>query len=354
MPRPVLLLSAVFILAIANIGWRVMASWGLITVDVVEQPLSQVIASIQRQGHVKIETNMEVDRKVTMRVKKVPLTHALDVLSGITDSRWQLSYVFAPDTATAQTMIGSAANGRAADGWKTFYVPLSGEFESAEGTANPREDRWNVRPIDAPTVHGYLEQASRSVSARFAAPESWNPAINSPPSSGKITKSAMALARSAGGVCTEVFFLMGRRAGEEGENAGPGPGGPGGGPDGAGDFRRGRGGRPDGGEEDPEKRAEREKAREERMLAEIAKMSAEDAAKARKEWEDRKAFFESLRELTPEQRREKIAEKMGNDPSMQNRFEGNMAKRESMKTPEQRADRYRNYQQRKEQIKNQQ
>ncbi|MEI6493162.1 MAG: hypothetical protein WCO94_11490, partial [Verrucomicrobiota bacterium] len=78
--RKTLLLAtagAVLVLAIAWYFWPD----GLITLDFKNAPVSKVIASIQRQGHVRIGTNVPPETPVTIQMKRVPLMDALETLS---------------------------------------------------------------------------------------------------------------------------------------------------------------------------------------------------------------------------------------------------------------------------------
>ena len=74
------------------------------------------------------------------------------------------------------------------------------------------------------------------------------------------------------------------------------------------------------------------------MQAELEKMSAERRAAMQKEMDARKAFFDSLRDLTPEQRDTRFREMMS-QPDMQNRMDNAQANRDSRSTPDQRAAR---------------
>ena len=84
-----------------------------------------------------------------------------------------------------------------------------------------------------------------------------------------------------------------------------------------------------------------------RMQAAIDQMPAEKRAKAQAEFDEGKKFFESMKDLTPDQRRAKMEEKM-QDPATQEKMFSGMAKRDAMKTPQQRSDRFRDYIQNKQ------
>jgi len=175
------------------------------------------------------------------------------------------------------------------------------------------------------TAQAYLEQAARSVSASFMFPEDWNPPVKSAPKSGPISKTLPKLASAARGSYEEVFLLQKRpqrtargERGERGDDDGPRFA-----------FNDGDGGRRGGGNRE---------GMEERLKAELEKMSADRRAALQKELDARKAFFESLRDLTDDQRKAMIQQYM-NNPDNQNRMDNAQANRDARSTPDQRAAR---------------
>jgi hypothetical protein len=332
MNRKLLLILAAVVLLIGNIGYRIWAGWGLITVKATDVPLAIVIRSIEKQGGIRIRTNLEPDRPVTMNVKKVPLSYALEVLANVADGRFELGYFLAPAKAPIDEQITALTAGQKPEGWQRFFVPVPGGLPGAgdEGTSDPRIERWEVKPAPEATLQAYLDQAAKNVSARFEAPKDWNPAIASAPKSGEIQDVMPRLAKAAGGAVEQVFLLMGRRR----DATPPAADGP---PDG---VRRALG---VGGAGTDDAAAEKMLlAMAERMQAAIDKMPAAERAKAQAEFDERKRFFEEMRNLTPEQRREKIEARM-QDPAQQEKLFSGSAKRDAMKTPQQRTERYRDY-----------
>ncbi|MEI8311232.1 MAG: hypothetical protein WCH98_10805, partial [Verrucomicrobiota bacterium] len=69
--KTILLAAAGLILVLAAVSYF----WpdGLITLDFTDAPVSKVIASIERQGHVRIGTNVPPETPVTIHMKKVLL-----------------------------------------------------------------------------------------------------------------------------------------------------------------------------------------------------------------------------------------------------------------------------------------
>lgn len=329
-----ILLPLLVALALANVAWLTWSRWGLITINAEDRPLSEIIRSIGKQGGITLRTDLDPAMKIKMHVTRVPLTEALETLAVLTDARWRLAYVFGPNKGEISGAIASFEAGQKTEGWKMIYVPLVGVpgADAEEIPPDPRRDLWKVKAPAEPTLQAYLDEAGRSVGAAFAVPEAWNPAVTKTLSSGEITKLAPKLASAAGGVCEEVFFL------EKGGRRGP--------PD-VTDAGDGRGQRPPG---PPGGAGFNREAMEQRVLAEIAKLPAEKQPAAMKEFEERKAFFSSMADLTPDQRRAKMEDFFGR-PEVQDRMEERDAQRDARRTPEQRVQRYQKYVQRKAEIK---
>lgn len=333
MNRQRLLILAAVVLVLGNVVYRVWAGWGLITVHVTDAPLPTVLKSIEKQGGIRIRTNLEADKTVTMHVEKVALSYALEVLANVSDARVELGYFIAPSKAPIDAFLTAMAAGDKTEGWKRFFIPTPGGAimgGADEGTSDPRIDRWEVKPAPEGTLQAYLEQAAKSVSARIEAPEDWNPAISSAPKSGEIQDVMPRLAKAAGGAAEQVFLLTGRRRDFVAPTAENGP------PE---QVRRALGLMAGGDDAAMEKMM---RAIGEKMQAAIDQMPAEKKAKAQAEFDEGKKFFESMKGLTADERRAKMEEKM-QDPATQEKFFNGMAKRDAMKTPQQRTEKFRDY-----------
>jgi hypothetical protein len=310
-------------------------------VDVKDKPLAEVIRSIEKQGDIDLKTNMDTTRTVTMSVKRVPLTEALETLAERMDSRWRVGYFFGPDTGTVKGALESIAGGKRPEGWKNFDVRLFGRPGGLDDSAvpmDPRYDVWNVTAPEEKTLHAFLQAAATGVSASFACPEAFNPPVGKTPPSGAIRKAAPKLAQAAGAQFQEVFLLMGRPAGvaeADGDREGEfEPGGPPRRPPANAD--RGRG---------PDFSLMRA-----RQLAEIEKLPASEQPAARAEFEEREKFFTAMRDLPAEERRGKM-EEFFNRPEIQDKMDERRIRSEERKSPEQRLQRYEKYVQKKQQAK---
>jgi hypothetical protein len=334
MKRQQVLLSATILLVVAAIVYWVWSSWGLITVEVTDKPLAEVIRSIEKQAGIVLKTNMDTTKPVTMYVKKVPLTEALETLAERMDSRWRVGYFFGPDAGTVKGAIETLSAGKRPEGWKNFDVPLFGRPGSLGDGAvrmDPRYDVWKVNAPEEKTLQAFLQAAATGVSASFTCPEGFNPPVGKTPPSGAIHKAAPKLAQAAGAQFQEVFLLMGRPVGSaenDRDRDGDEPGGP---PRRPGGDR----GRP------PDFSQTRA-----RQLAEIEKLPASEQPAARADLE----AFAAMRELPEEERRAKM-EEFFSKPEMQDKMEERRTRSEERKTPEQRLQRYEKYVQKKQQMK---
>lgn len=330
MKRTHWLAIATLLLLTGYIGWRVWSQWGLITIHAENRPLAEIIRSLEKQGGVIVKTDLDPATPVRMHVDKVKLSEALETLSTLTESRWRLTYVVGPDKGSIQNALGSFAARQKVEGWRLLSIPVPPIGEEPLVLPDPRADPWEVKPAPEPKLQAYLQQAARTVSASFIYPENWNPDVSAPPKSGPIAKALPRLVNAAKGQHQEVFLLQ----------------------------RGGRGG-PDGGDEGDRPRFaafdgrggfDRD-AMEERIKAEINKLPPEKRAAAQQEHEDRKNFFEQMRNMTPEQRSARMQEFM-EDPRNEERMDKAMAARDARRSPEQRAKRGERYRERKQQAMN--
>ena len=338
MNRHRLLLSATALLVIGAVAHHIWANWGLITIHSEKEPLAQVIRAIEKQGHITLKTDLDPATPVRMNVDKVVVSEALETLAAVTDARWRLAFIVAGDKAAISTVVASLTAGQRPAGWKTAFVPAPPIGEEPLIPPDPRRAVWTVAAPAEPKMQAYLEAAARQVSAMFLYPESWNPDVTSAPKTGPVTKVIPRLASAAHGQ-SEAIFLLQKGGGGRPDGAGA-RAEVAGGPDGGGASRlAGIGG---GRGFDPA-------AMEERAKAEIAKLPAAQRPAAEAELAERKAFFESLKDLTPEQRRAKFEELMS-DPSRQEKMEARMAAQDARRSPAQRLARSHGYVDRKAQV----
>src|SRR5262245_37608626 len=92
--KKILLISAA-VAVVAGLGWSARAMYrahkNIVTIDAYNTPLADVVKQLERQTREPILLSKDVQAKVTLSVKNVPLAEALDKVSqaaGINWSRW--------------------------------------------------------------------------------------------------------------------------------------------------------------------------------------------------------------------------------------------------------------------------
>lgn len=297
------------LLVIGNGLYYLISNWGLITVHAKEVPLKDIVHSIERQGHVTLVTNFDPERKVNLYITKVPLTEALETLAASTDGRWSLLYVIAPTKDKLQDGLKQVTQAELPADWKRLATPLP-PFITPQlpEPIDPRILRWRVEAPATTNLQDYLAQGSLSADVTFLFPVDWNPAIPQPPASGVLPNVIKSLSAAANAATKEVFFLseMRRQPRPQGE-----PG------------------------QRPPMWQNLDYARiDERVQQQLAQLPPEEQKEARASYDNNKAFFLSMENLTPEERRAKMRDFFQN-PDMQDRMES----RDARRTPEQRAAR---------------
>ncbi len=208
-----------------------------------------------------------------------------------------------------------------------------------DGLIDPRLVLWKYSIEEDKSLQSTLYQGSVKTGALFASPVDWNPVVTGLPSSARVTDMAQAIAKASKGKVAEVFLVYVRPdAPPGGDEEGsrwrppvtiftPAPGGP------VGPARPFR----------PEWLTERTENQ-------IALLPPDQKAQVQKDMEEMRAFRDSLRGLSEEERRAKM-EEFFNRADVQERMDERASQRESQSSPQQREARFRNYVQRREAAK---
>ncbi len=345
--RRLLVLASTAALLFVVAVWRVIAGWGLVTVHVREVPLPKVIASIERQGGIVIQTSADPAINVSMDVDKVTPVEAVATLAERIEGNWRLVYLLAATPSAITPAIEAMKGGeRRPQDWKTFSAGGRGGFMGGESefVPDPRMTKWNVTAMADKKLQSLLDQFSQKTGVSALVPEAWNPDLKKLPKSGKAGSAIPDLAKLAGGTSKELFFINKSNRPQDGERAA------GGGPP-SGDFGGEGGGAPAGRRNNadpanprPEPNPEWAK---ERFEAQIALLPKSEQAAARADQEAIQKTFEEVRKLPADQRQARM-EQIMNDPAAQDRMAAAQERRDSKRSPEQRANRYRAYVERKQ------
>jgi hypothetical protein len=340
MDRRLPLLGLLALLATAWGAWQIYAGWGLVTLDVRNQPVSKVLASIARQGGIEIASNLDPSTPVSLKVKRVPPVEALDIVAVRTDASWRLAYLGAPDEKSIDAALAAFRSGSEAEGWSSYGGGGFTVIEPQSGAAlDLRRVKWTPRASG--NLHDLLEDAAQKTGVLLAASAEWNPST-APPGAGTISETVVQLFGQAGGVSHEIFLLRARPRGED-DDTGRGRGGPWIGR--SSDTNEGNGG-------GWRRAAGDQQATAERVEAQIALLPESERAKARENFKTMRDFWQSVRELPEEQRRAK-AQEFFSRPEVIEDMETRRLARWAKMTPEQRIDRNRSYWERKNAARNQ-
>ncbi|MDD5198260.1 MAG: hypothetical protein PHC88_00525 [Terrimicrobiaceae bacterium] len=329
------ILLGVAVVLFGILAWHWISGWGLVTVHADEQPLAKIIRSIERQGGIQIVTNADLAAPVSMDVDRVPVAEAVDVLTARLDGDWSVGYVAGPAKTDVAAGLAALKEGKRDENFVRFGFGggFGGGMGGGDSVVDIRRVSWKVSPSDDQQLQSYLDQFAQKTGAMAMAPEAWNPTLAKTPDGGRAAAAIRGLVRSANGQVQEVFLIRVRD--DEGDRTA--------------DAGRDRSGRADGGFGGGRGNFHPEWM-EERAQARIEQLPAEDRAQAKKDFDDMRATWQKIRSL-PEAERRAAMEKLFNDPAVQERMMERQMSRDAKRSPEKRAERFRQYIQRKQQIK---
>ena len=320
-PKRILILGSVALLLAALLMARWIADWGLVTIHVKNAPLKKVIASIARQGHVRIQSSLDPANTISMDVDRVPVAVAIDILSIRADASWRLVYLAAKfRTAISVALMALGENGKV-DGWTMHYYPGPPAPGGSGLAIDPRALSLQIEGPDQ-DLPKLLDQAAQKTGVMTGLPDDWNPTAGTIPKYNRVSKVIPALVSSARGRVVEFFFLYEHNHPSGGnENAGSEPQG-----DQGGRF---------GTDANPEWREQRE-------LAQIQLLPPSERGAAKKHMAEMKDFFVQMKGLSPAERRAKWQQMMAN-PDFLYQMQDRQLLRQANQSPEQRINRAVNY-----------
>jgi hypothetical protein len=325
--------AAVLALVAYGVGWLIFRD-DTLSADFKDERLDKVVAYFEKKTGLAIETPLDPATPVTVFFRDAAVGDALDSLALAVDGRVSLYAVLAGTKAEVDAYIVSLVASSPAEDWTVHRVAVPGFLLAAEGTRLP--DPRTV-PLALPEawpqggLQAHLRSLAESSDVTWAAPASWDPAVKFEPGPVAVEKAFSRLLKSAKAEGRMFVFLRSGWGGGEG-----------------GGVREGR--RLDASSGEGRRMFEMPDSAvvARRVEQQIASLPKEEQPAARKTWEADRAFWEEMRQLPPEQRREKMMERMEN-PAVQERMENAQAERDSRRSPEKRRDRYRDYVSRKQQ-----
>jgi hypothetical protein len=308
---------AMLLLGILMARW--IAGWGLVTIHVTNAPCGKVIASIARQGHVRIESSLDPTKLISMDVDRVTPVVAIDILAIRSDASWCIAYLLAPTKAALTAALTSLCGRGTMDDWMIHDYPAP-PFTGENGQAlDPRFLELTIEGADM-DLSKLLDEIAQKGGVMTALPKDWTPTVQDLPKPNEVCKVLPSLVRSVHGNMAEFFFLTERQRQGSAE----------------------AGQKNNGGDQTAQFSAMNSEWREQHQLAEIKLLPHEEQPAAQKAFNDRKAFFASMKSLSPEERRVKWQEMM-NNADFQEQMQNMQLLRQAKQTEQQRINRAVNY-----------
>ncbi len=329
MTRPKLLFSCIPLLGLIWLGIWIYNGWGTITLDYENKPLSAVLRSFTKQSNLKVVTDLDLSKPISIHVHRVPVTEALDALQASAESRGRFAALFAPDAASLKNLIASLPTPPENSGilsieYRTPWL-FRGGMDGLPVERDPRNQLWKPSPQVSPQLISSLEQAAQTTEVRILLPQSWNPSLKKAPQSGPISSSLPSLAQNAGGQAELVYLLPARSEGD-------GPGGP---PT-ANDSARGNLRWRDTPSLPPE-------ALLARLESRISALPSSEQADARQAAEESVRQYREWSSLSTEEERDKKRQEVMNDPARAEKAGEGFSRAMRKMSPEQRSQRYKGY-----------
>jgi len=318
---------------------------GLITLNFTNAPLSKVIASVERQGHVRILTNMSPETPVTIIVTKVPLMEALETLSVRTESDLRAVFIGAGDKSQVTAAIDDLKSKKPSGKLAVAWFPSMG-MSFGTNLPDPRSLMVRFEPGEKNDLQAALLQVATKSGIMAAVPRDWNPAVSAPRKPTTAASMVRQLITSSGGQVVEGFLLLNRGDGGRWARGTDGQGSP----DGRGGDL-GEGGRSGGGwSSRPDREGMNPAWIAQRAEAMIAQLPPAEQPAAKADFESMRKLWEEVKDLPDEQRHVKL-EEFFNRPEVQDRMAEREASRDARRSPEQREQRMKRYVERKKQAK---
>lgn len=317
------------LLIVLALGTIIRMLWpdGLVTLNFTSAPLSKVVASIERQGRVRILTNMPPETPVTIIVTKVPLMEALETLSVRTESDLRAVFIGAADKSQVTAVIEDLKSGKPSGKLAVAWFPSMG-MSFGTNVPDPRNLLVRFESGDKRDLQTALLQVAQKSGIMAAVPKDWNPEVSGMPKSSTAASMLRQLMKSSGSQMVEGFLLLNR-----------------------GDGGRGEGGRSGGGwSSRPDRDGMNPAWIAQRADAMIAQLPPAEQPAAKADFESMHKIWEQVKDLPDDLKRAKL-EEFFNRPEVQDRMAEREAARDARRSPEQREQRMKRYVERKKQAK---
>ncbi len=329
MNRSKFLFSFVGLLALLWLGLWISSWWGTITLDFEKKPLATVLRSFTQQSGLKVITDIDLTKPISIHVRRVPVTEALDALQASAESRGRLVFLLAPDSSSLKNLLTALPNLPENSGIRTIEYRTPWLFRAGMDDLptdrDPRQQNWKLSTIPPLQLVPSLESAAQATEIRLLLPETWNPSLKHSAKSGPVQSSIPALAKDAGGVSQIAYILPARS-----ERDGPG------GPPATSDSNRGNLRWRETTSLPPD-------ALLTRLESRIAALPSSEQADALKSAQESVRQYREFSSLPTEEERDKKRQEIMNDPTRAERAGEGFSRAMRKMSPEQRSQRYQRY-----------
>jgi hypothetical protein len=362
------LLRTLLVLLVVGLAWAAYAWWapnGLVTLNVRNMDVREVVRKIERQTRASIAVNTNVQGKVTLNVRRMPLEDVLEIVGEQTESRWSSFYPLYSN-GKSLTRLEQALRGELdprQNGWTNLFSRSFGRDGSRGGPGgfgggpfgggggpfgdSPRGSNHLVSlDIEGKDVQFASLAFNRFAQARVVPEDGASSIVTLRLNQVKIPAAVSQLAKKAHLNWMKLYTLTGfgfDRGRNEFASRGPG---------------RGERGQDDGerrrfdwdsmtSEERDERRKQREALDEELKQT----LPAAEQAKLAEQQQQREQFRQEMSTMTPEQMRERFSQMGGpgrGGPGGGGARDQRMMNRIVNTTPEQRVERYRRMEERRQ------
>ena len=362
-------LAVVTVVAIWFAWFAYGASQNLVTLDVRGMDVREVVKKIEWQTWEMIYLHKEVEGKVTLNVKRVPLEEVLNILNDQISTRWSVIYPLYSGSLSLANLKKSVRGeiDPARNGWTNLQSRMgfrggfgSGGFGGGFGGGGGRGGGGFGEAPRPQTSLVSLEFQDKDVSfatlaldrfsqARVVPEDGVSAKINLKLDQAPVPKAVAAVAKQAKRNWTTLYVMTSERG--RGGPGGPGdmargPGGPGPDQAGPGEDRGDRRGR-DREEVTPEQRDERRKEMETLNQELQAALPADERQKLEVAQQEREKQRQEFQNMTDEQRRARFQQMGGGNRDTR------QLSRINNTTPQQRAERAQQMQARRERFQSQ-
>ena len=201
-----LVLGVLALLLLSLVVTRWVKGWGLVTIHANDIPLAQVIASIERQGHVGVITSLDLTKPISMDVEKVSPAEALDTLSANLDADWRALFIVAPTKDSLAGAVDAMKASGYVDRWTRLFYPMPSLTGAGGEASDPRILAWKPEGTN-PSLASILDEAAQKSGAMIIYPSEWSPTTTTYPKEEPLRKALTTLATSVHGQSGEFFLL---------------------------------------------------------------------------------------------------------------------------------------------------